>query len=230
MLWNNDKKERPITSAWEEMGRSGRCSIFSLLLPLYVILAVWLKRFWAGLGLVALALTAVGGIGGLNAMPLRYMAVFALGVVMAVKLDDLDALAGRIDASRRPVLIWGALTAVALIGLTNAWYPFRIGVLQFPISVASAALLVMVAAFWDKARALLESKTALWLGAISFSLYLAHEPIIVSLGLILSPSNLWLAPLIGIPLAILVGWAFSIAVEKPSHRLTRWVARRFSGA
>lgn len=203
--------------------------LFSLLLPLYFFLTVWLRRFWAGLALVALALTVVGGISGLSAMPLRYMAVFALGVLMAVKLDDLTTLAKRINGSRYSSIVWGALTTIALVGLTNAWYPLRIGVLQFPIAVASAALLVTVAAFWARARAILESKTILWIGGISFSLYLTHEPIMVSLGLVLQPANLWLAPIVGIPLAILVGWAFSIAVEKPSHRLTGWVARRFSG-
>ena len=90
-------------------------------------------------------------------------------------------------------------------------------------------------------RGLLRSRTVQYLGLMSFSLYLVHEPVVVSLRLLTQPLSPWwlliLAPLVSAPLT----WLFQRYIEAPSHRLARrtgaltsarfaqWSERRRSG-
>lgn len=70
-------------------------------------------------------------------------------------------------------------------------------------------------------RGLLRSRTVQYLGLMSFSLYLVHEPVVVSLRLLTQPMSPWwvliLAPVVSAPLT----WMFQRYIEAPSHRLAR---------
>jgi peptidoglycan/LPS O-acetylase OafA/YrhL len=74
---------------------------------------------------------------------------------------------------------------------------------------------------------------ALWLGKISFSLYLIHFPLFRLWGLIwidqfgAKPANLFVC-LIASFFAVLVSAGFYNLIEKPSHRLGRWVGSKVS--
>jgi len=71
----------------------------------------------------------------------------------------------------------------------------------------------------------------LWLGQISFSLYLIHFPLFRLLGILWvewkgdKPSNL-LIPLSASSLAVIIAASFYKVVEKPSHQLARNISKR----
>lgn len=69
----------------------------------------------------------------------------------------------------------------------------------------------------------------LWLGQISYSLFLIHVPIggrVVNLAsrMSLTPAQQSLGSGLAVALSILLAWAFSVLIERPSHRLSRWFA------
>jgi peptidoglycan/LPS O-acetylase OafA/YrhL len=67
------------------------------------------------------------------------------------------------------------------------------------------------------------------LGRRSFSLYLVHEPIVVSVALLLggrAPAPVTLA--IALPFALAAAALFFRVVESPSHRFARAVSRRLA--
>jgi peptidoglycan/LPS O-acetylase OafA/YrhL len=62
-----------------------------------------------------------------------------------------------------------------------------------------------------------------WLGRISFSLYLTHDPIVVAVNTLLPIGMAWWTPVIAIPLALVVAVLFFRFVEAPAHRLAKQV-------
>lgn len=156
---------------------------FSLLLPFFVFLALSLKRVvWIEIGLLSAAVL-VGGVtydGRLIFLP-----IFAVGVAMAVDLERLAVLSQRMDALRYARAAWIGLGTAALLLLTSYWSlqavtdsPWLYAITRLTI-VAGAAGLVFVAAFAGPARRMLENRAFQWLGAVSFSLYLVHEPVVI---------------------------------------------------
>ena len=73
-----------------------------------------------------------------------------------------------------------------------------------------------------------------WLGSRSFSLYLVHEPVVVSVATTLGTSNPIAVLLISLPLALAVAEGFFRLVESASPRLAikvgnavaEWLSRR----
>jgi peptidoglycan/LPS O-acetylase OafA/YrhL len=64
-----------------------------------------------------------------------------------------------------------------------------------------------------------------WLGKVSFSLYLVHVPVLATLAFSWGDENWPLVLLAGMPLSVLVAWAFYAVVERPAHLLARASAR-----
>jgi peptidoglycan/LPS O-acetylase OafA/YrhL len=76
---------------------------------------------------------------------------------------------------------------------------------------------------------MLSAPVPAWLGKISFSLYLVQAPVIATLAFGLGDRWWPLIAALGIPACLLAAWAFWAGVERPSHRLSRWVGRRVGG-
>jgi len=196
--------------------------IFSLALPLFVGLAVLLRRQALIAAAGACVLTVVGRIVDVDA--LVYLPVFLLGTLMAVRLDDLR------DWMRRPrsKIFWPAATTLGLLLLIASWLARPIA---DPGSAASRALwglagvgavIVIIAAIgWPRLNDLLERRPAQWLGRVSYSLYLVHVPVLATL-VYLCGSGRWpLAIAIGIPASLLLSGLFHRFIESPAHRLSR---------
>jgi peptidoglycan/LPS O-acetylase OafA/YrhL len=196
--------------------------LFSLLLPVYVVLAVRFRRQWWVLGLIAVVGAVAGEATGVNW--LNFPPIFMLGCALAAGWDDLAKTSAR---------TWGVVTFVAAVLLTARWWlapvlpEGRADLLTLPIVLLAAAALVAAAGFSAAFRRLLNLRVVHWLGTISFSLYLTHEPIIVSLALLFPADKPWLAGVVGVPVALLVGTVFARVVERPSHRLAKNVGGRF---
>jgi peptidoglycan/LPS O-acetylase OafA/YrhL len=83
-------------------------------------------------------------------------------------------------------------------------------------------VIVLAATFWDPLAGVLRSRPFRWLGMISFSLYLVHEPIVVALAFLTHGSK-W-GTVAAFALSIVAGYLFWRSVERPTHALARSLA------
>jgi peptidoglycan/LPS O-acetylase OafA/YrhL len=203
---------------------------FSVLLPLFAAVAFLVRRRWLLTVSVAFALSLLGLLTNIDA--LRYLPVFFIGTIMAVRLDSIQEWARR--RLRRPnARRWGiALVVGSLVLLVAHWWAQPIaapgtlpGSVFTQLAVLGAAGLVLAAIGVPFLRRALDSRPSQWLGRISFSLYLIHVPILATLTFLLGDDKWWLVALLTIPLALLTAWGFHQAVERPSHRLARRTAQ-----
>jgi peptidoglycan/LPS O-acetylase OafA/YrhL len=192
--------------------------LYSLAAPVVGLVVLWWAakaRRWFWVPAVA-TLAFIAAMDGHRSIQLA--AMFALGAALPLVVDRMR---DGVDGSGR---WWGlGALAVASLLLTAYWWP---GVTNLVLPAAGAALLVVVAVTVAPVSAFLSARPVRWLGLISFSLYLIHEPIEVLLGYVLGPSNgAWVLP-IGVPLSLAAAWVFWRFVEAPAHRLSRTVGRR----
>jgi peptidoglycan/LPS O-acetylase OafA/YrhL len=200
---------------------------FSLVLPVYLVLAMALHRWWLPVGALTLGLAVLGHYAEIQA--LSYLPVFFLGTLIAARLHYIRKW------GRRPGRGWvfaGLLTVSALV-LVISWMlapiaPAGTGanhaLLGMEVAGATGIVIVPVGGGWF--RALLTRRLPQFLGRTSFSLYLLHIPVITTLAWLLGDWN-W--PVLfprGLTAALLSGWLFYRWVEKPLHRLARAANRQ----
>lgn len=211
--------------------------LFSLLLPLFVWVARRLGARTAWLVPPLLALVAVGMATG--SQSLTWLPVFGIGVAMAACLQQLRNLGERISGLRCSGLAWAALTVAAVLLLLSQWWlrAFRL-VAPVPVSAAGvlavtgAALVCFLAMTCPAVRGLCSLRPARWLGTVSFSLYLVHEPILVSVSSLVGGSmrGVMVTTVAAVVLGLLAAAVFHRLVELPSQQLARAVGRRLQGA
>lgn len=201
--------------------------LFSLLLPIYVLVAACWPRLWSVKLLGALAVVTLGSALGVSFAV--YLPMFFVGALMAVHLTTLRQIADRISALQRPNQVWWALLIAAALLCSSHWLMRAAGIAEIPSPPAvllGAAILVFLAAFWPTAAGVLERRSVQWLGKVSFSLYLVHEPIVIAAGVVVGEDRPWLA----LPLAVLVALPLAALffrfIEAPSHRLARQISPR----
>ena len=194
---------------------------FSLLLPVYVWLALRVRRFAVPVAALTIVLMFLGRASGNSA--LAYLPVFLLGTLIAVRFSELRDWAARPQVRR-------ALPGVAVVAcvlLISSWLarPLTAGTvaadLLWALAAAGAALLVILAVVWPPAQSALGTRPMQWLGRVSFSLYLVHAPILATLCYLLGAEQWWLACLVGVPLSLAVAAAFHALVERQSQNLAR---------
>ncbi|WP_404475573.1 acyltransferase family protein [Microbacterium aerolatum] len=197
--------------------------IFSLTLPVFVGLAVLLRRHALLAAAAACALTILGRIVDVEA--LVYLPVFLLGTLMAVRLDDLLAWLQR----PRSRAFWPWLTALALALMIASWLARPVaapgtvfGRTLWGLAGVGAALVIIAAMGWPLLRSLLEGRVSQWLGRTSYSLYLVHVPVLGTLAYLWGSDRWALVAAAGIPLSLLLAAAFHRFLEAPSHRLARY--------
>jgi peptidoglycan/LPS O-acetylase OafA/YrhL len=200
---------------------------FSLLLPLYVVLARVARRASLIKILLMLDLVAVGV--RTHHASLTYLPVFGAGAAIAGDLDQVADLAARLRGR------WLISISLLLVGLALLDMP-AIRLLHGPVpvadagdsvmSAAGATLLVTLVLIAEPVRAACETRTAQWLGRQSFSLYLIHEPIVVSAVLLFGrTTDVLLVAAVSVPIALLAAWLFQLVIEGRAHDLSRRVGR-----
>ncbi|MDQ1054957.1 peptidoglycan/LPS O-acetylase OafA/YrhL [Arthrobacter sp. SORGH_AS 212] len=199
--------------------------LFSLALPLYLWLALKLRGHLATKVIVLLgAISASALTDGTPELVLKYMPMFMIGVVMMAEHRTLTRWA---EAAGRHSAIFPALFVIGCVLLTTHWWVMPVSsnaVLQDAMigpMVLGASVLIFASMYWKPLKTSLESAPAQWLGKISFSLYLVHEPIIVTLGYIMGDQFAPLAAFLGFVLSLLLAPLFFLLVERPSHRLAK---------
>jgi len=196
--------------------------LFSFLLPLYLVVLTAARRWpWVSAAAVALVV-AIGSVTyGLTGDALQYLGTFAAGALLA----QHRAAVG-IWAAARGRAFWGvtALSAVAAFQLTWLWP--HVGVTQLG-TVAGAVLIVLLFLGCGTAQRIGSNRAALWLGRISFSLYLIHEPIMMSIASRVSTGNLAFDVAVvlctGLAMSLCTAVVFMKWCEVPAHRLCRFL-------
>lgn len=193
---------------------------FSLLLPVFAWFAVSKSCLWP-LKAVLLLLASTAGE-GFNMAYLAYLPIFALGCLLAVHLDELNDLARRVQTP-----VWVTICVAAVLLLTSRWLIAAVTgssallAASWTAVTCGAVLAVLAAAFWSPLSTALEARPIQWLGKVSFSLYLIHEPIVLAFAFGLRP---W-SSVAAIPVSLFAAAVFYRLVESPSHRLAQAVGR-----
>jgi peptidoglycan/LPS O-acetylase OafA/YrhL len=190
---------------------------FSLLLPLYVVLVVRLRRIWA-LGFAGLVIL-IAAFELMYMTEVAYLLVFAVGALMAAIRETLRTWGSTLRRKD-----WSAVLVVTTVLLCFRWVVPQAPV-PISITVIGGALLIFVFIAWRPAVGLGSRQMMRWLGSRSFSLYLVHEPIVVSVALALNTVHPLNICLVAMPISLLASEVFFRLVEKPSHRFSRAVGK-----
>ncbi|MGI5130636.1 acyltransferase family protein [Pseudonocardia sp. CA-107938] len=211
--------------------------VFSLLLPVFVVVAVSRRVAWSHK--IAAALAAVGAAAVFDSVAVSALAMFLLGSLLASGRAHVDYAAAVIEGQRRPTLCWALVGLLAAVLLSAYWLVNAPGwdlpadhplvALTRALQALGACLVVAIAWYCPGARRVLSSRVAQWLGARSFSLYLVHLPLVSATVLLLGGTPpLWAVLLISVPAALLATALFHRVIEQPSHRLARRAAARLA--
>lgn len=219
---------------------------FSLLLPLMILAYRVLRvaRWWLPCATLLVIVSAFSRWPALaDVLPaswltvplMRYLPVFALGILFAAHREQILQWGERLGRFTRNG--FAAATAVLLVGVPmivpiDPGSPLG-GIALWASVVAVSSAVVLLALVHPGLSRGLETPAAQWAGKHSFSLYLTHEPIIVSAAVLAGVSGWWpwmaYAPVL-IVLSLLVSAGFYRVVEKPSHHLSRTVGRALQGS
>ena len=211
LLGGTDYLNSPLWSLQVEV-------LFSLLLPGYLVLGHRLKKHWIAGGV---GLLLVIGFGSVTHMPvLIFMPMFSIGVLMAMQRDVLEAWGRGLNR-----VAWVLVIAFASLLLTSKWV-FAAIPASTALSAAGAALFVFAFLFCGPAIRLGTLRPIQWAGSRSFSLYLIHEPIVVSMAFVTGSSHPVLAAAVAVPLSLAAAELFFRGVERPSHVLAQRIGRR----
>jgi peptidoglycan/LPS O-acetylase OafA/YrhL len=212
LLFNPSLLDSPLWSLRWEVA-------FSALLPLYIWVAVKWRRFaW----LKVFATLVLIGIGSKTGhASLLYLPVFALGVVLAAERARIGAATARLSSRS-----WWAIAAAAVllmsVDTTVGGIPEWI---TRPLRSAGAVLIVLLFLGCRRIAVFAGRRSIQWLGRISFSLYLVHEPIVVTAARLLPGVNAGELLLVVLPVSLLVAAGFYRLVEVPSLAVSRWMGK-----
>lgn len=178
---------------------------------------------------VVLLAHGVAGVGGpfekIDGLTPQFLALFALGA-FAVQLGNSD----RAAKLRRPFAATAlvALAAFVLIAATQGseWVVARFFWMDLLFGLGVASLLALMHSGGSApARVVLASRSALWLGLFSYSIYLVHAPIVGVIDkYVVAPMDL--PPLasfalmlaLGLPVILAICYGFHVVFEAPFLR------------
>ncbi len=194
---------------------------FSALLPLYLLLAA---RGGRSGRLVLLAAVVIAIAADLNTY-LTFLPIFMLGTVLAYEHDAVCDAFERFSGLTRTAFL---VLALALLATSSWGRSLPDGIENVLIGLGATGVVVVASLPLGALPELLRKRPVHWLGSRSFSLYLVHEPIIVSAAIVVDGG---LAPvpfvLLVLPIALLAGEAFYRGIEHPAHLLARRVRASF---
>lgn len=200
---------------------------FSLLLPAYIFLcrrsAETLPRT---LLLLALLVVTVAAGTLMDSKALRYLPMFAIGILLYMQREAIGRWAAVLDTKRWawPVILCGSIILLAGYWMAQASpaIPEALVTLARSGQVMGACLMVIIALHWGPARTFLQLPAIGWLGSRSFSLYLTHDAVVISTTFALGGTPpLWITALIAVPTSLVLAELFFRAVEGPSHELSK---------
>jgi peptidoglycan/LPS O-acetylase OafA/YrhL len=202
--------------------------IFSLLLPVFVLVAVLLRRSWIAFALAMAGCVALTFGTPNHANALFYLPIFMIGTLMASRLEAIQ------DWSRRRsrpfwVIAFGMsllfMIASRIFAFATHGNSVLGGILWSLVGVGAAGIILSAIGF-GPFQSFLNARLTQFLGRISFSLYLIHVPILATLAYLLGDAQWWLVGIVGVPVSIAAATVFHRYVEMPSQRLAHRVGAR----
>lgn len=161
---------------------------------------------------------------------------FALGMLFAVlgAVPAAQPLRGLAAVERAPWLLWavalgllylvGRLAPLGRHGLIAWWIPTH------ELKAVACALLLAPAGLFperrDWTRRLLAWRPLVWVGTVSYGIYLWHMPLLTKIAPLVVPDGQLVAQLVTIALSVFLGAASFYLVEQPAQRLARRLPRR----
>lgn len=200
--------------------------IFSLLLPVYVIVARRFQKHWLLLTVASIATSTVGA--GLHLESVKYLSMFLIGGMIATQLPLLRTKIRQASAWASIIVLITALLSISSVYWVGGVLVNGAGTLTLPLVLVGAAGVVILCSAWQPLQSLLSRRGFQWAGRVSFSLYLTHELIVVSTAQILPSTLTWLTPFVAIPLSLAFAVLFFRFVEAPAHQLSKRVAKALS--
>lgn len=189
----------------------------TLFLPLVLLFR---GRIWwlLALGCAGMALGAMGS-GSENRVLLgdrfHSTVVSTLYFGLPIAVGAALAMAGPLALLTREQRLAGGIAAFALFGLSDV------------AVYAGAVLLIVLAQQPGAFQRLLRRAPLVWLGHVSYSLYLVHAPVLVaSMVLLHGVLPLWAGLVVGMVAALAAAEVMRRLVEVPSRDLARWAERR----
>lgn len=200
--------------------------LYSVVLPLATAVALLVRRWALSAVIVCFALSFAGRM--IEQSELLYFPIFLVGTIMAARMPDLMVWVQR----PRPRWFMPLFATGSVLMLIGSWLarPFapagsELSQILWALAAPGAAGVVLVTLAWGPAIRLFETRIMQWLGKISFSLYLVHVPVLATLAFAIGWEQWPVVGLVGIPLSVLVAWAFYQAVEARIHQVARRVHR-----
>jgi peptidoglycan/LPS O-acetylase OafA/YrhL len=202
--------------------------VFSLLLPLFVLAAILVRRSWIATILVVAGCIALTIGDPAHSNGFFYLPIFFVGTLMAARLESIQEW-----SQRRGRAFWiAALSTSLFFMVASQVFSFAApapsvggGILWSLVGLGAAGVILCAIGF-QSLRAFLNRRVIQYLGRISFSLYLIHVPIIATLAFVLGDSQWWLVGIIGLPLSLGAATLFYRFIEVPSQRLAHRVGAR----
>ncbi|MDY7526664.1 MULTISPECIES: acyltransferase [unclassified Cryobacterium] len=202
--------------------------IFSLSLPVYLFLV---RRHGLAAGIIAGVACLLGWY--INDPVTSFLPMFLLGALLAQYWSSIArAFSFLTTRSVRSFAAGVVLITVSILAMcsfyllgrdiSNAGWPPR--VVTLPLALGGISLLLVLAQVWIPLRALLSSRVPVFLGTISFSLYLVHRPIAVALAFALHIGKT--SAVLTVVVSLVVACLFYFAIERPAHHLSQRIASR----
>jgi peptidoglycan/LPS O-acetylase OafA/YrhL len=139
----------------------------SIFMP-FIAWAAFRKHEWFGVGLSAMLIVSLT-IGGLSYYQFgMYLGYFMLGAALCVLPPALKASIAKLRPWRTPLIL---LIAAAV--LPSQWLPWRPEFVTFYEACCAAAMIALIV-YADAGKEFLTSKPIVYLGDISYSVYLLH--------------------------------------------------------
>ena len=190
----------------------------TLLLPLVLLFR---GRVWSllTLGCAGMALGAMGS-GSEDRVQLgphfHSTVVASLYFSLAIASGAALAMVGPLPVLTRSQRFAGGVAALALFGLSSDVAVY-----------AASVLLIVVAQQPSGFQRLLRRAPLVWLGHVSYSLYLVHAPVLAASVILLHEEMpIWACIVVGLVAALVAAEAMRRLVEVPSRDLARWAERR----
>ena len=204
--------------------------LISLVFP--VLLFLCRSLAWPIVLLIGVALNVVGNVYEVNFRPFQFLLMFFVGILLAQHRERLTWLFRSLPrVSHVPILALGlGLYICTWLGWQDNRSAVGNAIMDWGVTAASA-LAIVVALSSETAHRLLTWRPIEWVGRISYSIYLTHTLVMLtvvhSFGRMLP---LWSLLIISVPLTLLVSHYAYIFVEKPAMRLgKRWTQKRSAG-
>jgi len=155
----------------------------------------------------------------------RYSYLFVLGIGLSQERARISAAVSRLPAA----VVAMAWIAVCLLLTSRMMLPNNGGKLlwlfgEFPVGLGAALAVALVLRRGGTER-LFANRMTLWLGGVSYSLYLVHVPIILLVGSVAGAIYPALVP-VCFALAIAAAWLFHKLVEKKAQDVGRRLVAR----